>query len=196
MKMKNSNNTKYKKFCKKITRECANYKRDKYEDRNVLEEIIIPNVLAEFEPQTILDIGREPYQSFYNEFFAERTLWTIDINPKRKKYGAENHICDSIHNLKKYFKNNFFDFVLMNGVIGWGLNDVKKIEEAIASIYKTLHKDGLFIIGWNDKKDLVPIRLEKIKALKKFKKYYFAPLKADEFKCINGKHTYSFFVKS
>jgi SAM-dependent methyltransferase len=186
---------KYKFFCKRIAKECANYKRKKYEDRNVLEEIIFPRILADFEPEKILDIGREPYQSFYNDFFEGRDLWTMDIDPERAEFGSENHITDSAHRAADHFNENTFDFVLMNGVIGWGLNKPEKIEQAINGIYKILKSGGIFIIGWNDKEDLLPIRLDKLTALKKFKSYHFKPLKSQEFKCINGEHTYSFFIK-
>lgn len=83
----------------------------------------------------------------------------------------------------------------MNGVFGWGLNDEKKIEKTINSIYKLLKPKGIFIMGWNDIPDLKPMDLNDIKNLKKFKKFIFPPLKTNEFKCINGEHTYNFFSK-
>lgn len=185
----------YHAFCHKIVKENADYERDVHEDRNVLEEIIFPFIL-ETEPQKILDIGREDYQAFYNEFFAGRELWTIDIDPKRKKYGAKNHITDGAHNLGKYFKEaDYFDFILMNGVFGWGLNEPKKIEQTIDTIYNILKPKGIFIMGWNDVPDLTPMPLPEIQALKKFIPYNFPPLKTEQFKCINGEHTYNFFTK-
>ncbi|RMD59083.1 hypothetical protein D6821_01915, partial [Candidatus Parcubacteria bacterium] len=99
------------------------YPRPKFEDRDVLERIIFPYILVNYNPKTILDIGREDYQQFYNLFFKGRQLWTLDKNPERKEFGAANHITDDAANLTKHFADNFFDFVLMNGVFGWGLND-------------------------------------------------------------------------
>ncbi len=189
---------KFKIQAKLITREHANYKRNKFEDRNVLEEIIFPNILATHNPQKILDIGREDYQHFYNEFFTGRELWTLDFNPDHAEFGAEDnhHIIDDVCNLKEHFKeNNSFDFILMNGVFGWGLNDKEKIEITFNTIYDLLKSGGLFIIGWNDKEDLIPVPFSEIEALKKFKKHTFKPLKSNDFKCINGEHTYSFFIK-
>lgn len=195
------NNTKHKQylsFCKRIVKEFADYERDKYEDRNVLEEIIFPYILAAYEPQKIFDIGREDYQSFYNEFFAGRELWSLDFDPKRKKYGAKGkkHITDDAANVKAHFENGYFDFILMNGVFGWGLNDPKKIEQAISGIHDILKPGGVFIMGWNDTKDLTPVPLNEIKALKKFIPLPFPELdNSVQFKCINGEHTYNFFVK-
>lgn len=186
----------YKHFCKKIFKKYSYYERETFEDRNVLEQIIFPFILAYLEPKKILDIGREDYQNFYNYFFEGRELWTLDYDPKRKEFGAENHITDDAANVADHFKQNYFDFILMNGVFGWGLNDPEKIEKALSGIYNILKPGGIFILGWNDIKDLTPVPLPKIKSLKKFEKFPFNPLDdKTDFKSINGEHTYSFFMK-
>jgi SAM-dependent methyltransferase len=195
--MKNDKTQYYKDFCKKITKEHANYERDRFEDRNVLEEIIFPYILAVYEPKTILDIGREDYQTFYNKFFSRRELWSLDFDPKRKKYGAKRHITDDASNVGSHFEKDYFDFILMNGVFGWGLNDADKIEKTFASIYDILKPGGVFILGWNDTKDLTPVPLTEIEALNKFAPLQFPELENSvQFKCINGDHTYNFFVKN
>jgi len=171
------------------------YKREKFEDRDVLERIIFPNIISYHNPKTILDIGREDYQQFYNLFFEGRELWTIDINPKMKEFGARNHVTDSVANLKKYFPNDKFDFIIMNGVFGWGLNKKKDIEKTFNAIYDVLKRGGIFVFGWNDTTDLTPVPLNQIKSLRKFKKFYFKPLKAQSFKAKTGEHTYNFYTK-
>jgi ubiquinone/menaquinone biosynthesis C-methylase UbiE len=177
---------------KKIIKKNVHYQREKYEDRNVLEAIIFPYVLDRFDPKTILDIGREDYQKFYNDFFKNRELWTIDSNPERKKYGSpEKHITDNVSNLKKYFQNNHFDFILMNGVLGWGLDSDKAINRTFNAIYEILKPEGIFILGWNDS----PLDLDKIEGLNKLKKFNFKPLNTDHFRCVNGNHQYGFYIK-
>ena len=171
------------------------YKREKFEDRDVLERIILPYVLAHHNPQKILDIGREDYQFFYNLYFKNKELWTLDFDPERKEFGAENHIIDDVVNVSQHFKKNELDFVLMNGVFGWGLNDEEKIEKSFSGIYDILAPGGIFILGWNDVKDLTPLPLDQIKALKKFQVYKFPPLKTSQFKAKTGEHTYNFYQK-
>lgn len=171
------------------------YKREKYEDRDILERIIFKYVLIHLDPKTILDIGREDYEHFYNKFFIGRKMWTIDLDPQKEEFGADNHIIDNVVNLQKHFQNNFFDLIIMNGVFGWGLNEKNEIELALNAVYDTLKPGGLFIFGWNDIKGSVPIPLEEITALKKFKAFHFPPLKGTSFKAINGEHTYNFFIK-
>jgi SAM-dependent methyltransferase len=178
----------------KIIKEHVDHEREEFEDRNVLERIIFPNLLALYEPQSVLDIGREDYQSFYNEFFEGRELWTMDRRPTRVEFGSENHISADVATLKKHFKNDRFDLIIMNGVFGWGLNDPKKIEKAFAAIYDILKPGGVFVFGYNDW-DNKPMEIQAIENLKKLKPLYFEPLKGEWFKCVNGEHTYRFFIK-
>src|SRR3989339_100084 len=67
-------------FIKKIIKKNVTYNRNKNDDRYILEEIIFPFILTNYNPQKILDIGREDYEIFYNEFFKNRELWTKDID--------------------------------------------------------------------------------------------------------------------
>ena len=83
-------------------------KRKKFEDRDVLERIIIPYILETIDPKKILDVGREEYEHFYNLFFKERELWTIDINPEKAKFGSENHIIDDVKNVTDHFNYDYF----------------------------------------------------------------------------------------
>src|SRR3989339_1145202 len=174
-------------FIKKIT-----YNRNKNDDRYILEEIIFPFILTNYNPQKILDIGREDYEIFYNEFFKNRELWTIDIDPKRREFGAKNHITDNVVNLEKYFKNNTFDFILFNGVYGWGLNKEKDVQDAFNAIFNILKKGGILVFGWND--EVVPF--SKINGLLKLEPFYLKPLRGTSFTCNNGAHHYNFFIKN
>jgi SAM-dependent methyltransferase len=191
---KQNSQDKYDKLADKIIKKYADYEREEFEDRNVLERKIFPWVLAELEPETILDIGREEYQKFYNHFFTERELWSMDFDPKRKKWGAKNHITGDAVDVSELFKEKYFDVVFMNGVFGWGLNEPAKIEKCFAAIYKILKPGGFFVLGYNDW-DALPMKVEDIKNLKKLKPFVFPPLNSEKFKCINGEHTYRFYKK-
>lgn len=180
---------------KKIVSNHVDEKRVKYDDRNVLEIVIIPWLLTDLDPRRILDVGREEYEHFYNEFFEGRELWTMDVDPERKEFGADKHIVDSVANLKKHFPADFFDVVLMNGVFGWGLNEKEEIETALTGIYECLRPGGLLIFGYNKTGELIPVPLKEIKALKRFQPYKCRPLKGSSFTCSTGEHTYNFYQK-
>ena len=185
----------YRSFARRVVVGHVSTDRLVYEDRNVLEQIIIPFILSRFEPETVLDIGREPYEAFYNEFFKGRELWTMDRDADRARFGAVNHIVDSAANLADHFAEDYFDFVLMNGVFGWGLNEPDAIERAFAGIHAVLSPRGLFVLGWNDTPDLVPVPLDQVRSLRQFTPYYFEPLGGTSFLCDTCRHTYSFYVK-
>lgn len=185
---------KYDRLADKLIKKYADYERDVFEDRNVLERKIFPWVLANKEPQAILDIGREEYQKFYNKFFAGRELWTMDFDPERNEWGAKDHISGDAANVGEHFAENYFDFVLMNGVYGWGLNEKEKIEKCFSGIHKILKPGGLFVLGYNDW-EAIPMPIEEVENLKKLTPFVFPPLNAEKFKCINGEHTYQFYIK-
>jgi SAM-dependent methyltransferase len=157
--------------------------------------IIIPFVLSRLDPRRVLDIGREPYGAFYNEFYRGRELWTIDWDPAKARFGAANHIVADVADLRHHFRAGYFDFVLMNGVFGWGLNESASIESAFAAVHAVLRPGGLFVLGWNDTPDLVPVPLAQVAALQAFTPYHFPPLHGTSFKCSTCAHTYSFFTK-
>jgi len=185
----------YRYLAWKVVRKHVPRRRRKHADRRVLEQIIIPFVLSRFGPQTVLEVGREPYEAFYNEFFVGRELWTIDWDAAGAQFGAPKHIVDDAANLRNHFPERYFDFVLMNGVFGWGLNQPEAIEKAFAAVHAILAPGGLFILGWNDTPDLVPVPLGQVRALRQFTPYFFTPLNGTSFKCSTYEHTYSFFVK-
>jgi SAM-dependent methyltransferase len=182
-------------FARSVVRRHVAGARPKQEDRYVLEQVIIPFVLSRFDPATVLDVGREPYEAFYNEFFVGRELWTMDWDATCAKFGAANHIVDDAANLRRYFPAGHFAFVLMNGVFGWGLNRREAIERAFAAVHAILKPGGLFVLGWNDTPDLVPVPLAEVQALGAFTPYHFEPLNGASFKCATFEHTYSFYTR-
>jgi SAM-dependent methyltransferase len=186
----------YWRLARRLVHRHVGRRRHKHEDRAVLEQIIVPFVLSRFDPQRVLDIGREPYGAFYNEFYVGRELWTIDWDATKAPFGAPNHIVDDVANLRNHFPADYFGFVLMNGVFGWGLNEEAAIEKALTAVYDVLAPGGLFILGWNDIPDLVPVPLTQVQALRQFAPYRFPPLAGTSFKCATFEHTYSFYTKN
>ncbi len=185
----------YRYLAWKVVRRHVPHRRHRYADRRVLEQIIIPFVLSRLGPRTVLEVGRESYEVFYNEFFVGQELWTIDRDAARAQFGVPKHIVDDAAHLRSHFPECYFDLVLMNGVFGWGLNQPEAIEKAFTAVHALLAPGGLFVLGWNDTPDLVPVPLDQVQALRQFTPYFFTPLNGTSFKCSTYEHTYSFFVK-
>jgi SAM-dependent methyltransferase len=167
------------------------------DDRKVLEESIFPYFKEKDEFTNIIFIGCDWYTKSYNRVFRKKNYWTIDLNPKMKKYGSKKHIVDSMENLLQYFEKNKVDLIICNGVFGWGLNKQESAENSFKSCYDLLRKDGVFILGWNDLPQYRPILLEDVQALNLFKPLNFEPLNTVKILTKNpNRHTYNFYIKA
>jgi SAM-dependent methyltransferase len=166
-------------------------------DRLILEEEIFPYFINRIEFQKILFVGCEWYTKPYNKYFKNKEYWTIEINPKKAKYGAKQHIIDSITNLSESIENNYFDLIIFNGVFHLGDVDKKdEAERAFQQCYQTLKNGGIFIVGWNDTEEILPFPLTEIDSLSQFQPYIFPALgKQTYLTRANNRHTYSFYIK-
>jgi hypothetical protein len=144
----------------------------------------------------VLFVGCSAYTQWYQKFFSDKEYWTIDPVHVKRKYAADHHVIDSISNVRRYITPDYFDLILMNGVIGFGLNQLTEIEQAVEACYEVLARQGVLLIGWNDTRRRTPVDLRSIRALRKFREYYFEPLQACHFLADGtSRHTYSFYQK-
>jgi SAM-dependent methyltransferase len=166
------------------------------EDRSILECVIIPYYQLSRTHQTIVFVGTDWYTQGYTRMFSRKTYTTIDPDPGRARYGAEQHIVDAVGNLDQYVAPGSLDVIVLNGVIGWGLNSPDEAEAAFATCHRCLRRGGHFLIGWNDLPEHRPFRLETIASLRKFQPLVFQPLDTTEHLIDNEwRHTFSFFYK-
>jgi hypothetical protein len=165
-------------------------------DRSILEEIILPHFAGSISVHKVLFVGCSAYTQRYKDFFSAKEYWTIDPKLVKRKFGSERHIVDSITNIGKHVVNNYFHIVIMNGVIGFGLNHIGDIEQAIDACYAVLASDGILLVGWNDTAQRAPIDIRAIQAIGQFSEYYFEPLQACHYRTEGWEHhSYSFYRK-
>jgi len=82
-------------------------------------------------------------------------------------------------------------------VIGFGLNRIGNIEQAIDACYEALASEGILVVGWNDTARRTPIDIRAIQAFGKFREYHFEPLQACHYRTeVSRRHTYSFYQKA
>ena len=98
--------------------------------RTVLENIIIPYYASHANTSRLLFVGCDWYTKHYRKYFKKCEYWTIDSDPQKKRYGAKNHIVDLLENLDQHFDEEYFDVIICNGVLGFGLNQLKPAEKA------------------------------------------------------------------
>lgn len=166
-------------------------------DRRLLEEVIIPYFIAKEEFHKILFVGCDWYTKHYKKVFKDKEYWTIEIDPAKVRYGSQKrHIIDGVQNLDAHFNNNYLDFIVCNGVLGWGLNDKDDIEATFTKCFQSLRNGGILILGWNDIPECKLLPLQKYQSLKKFKSYVFPELSTSQyFTNTDNQHIYNFYIK-
>jgi len=168
--------------------------------RQALEQFILPNLASQIishRKPRILFVGCDWYTQHYKyEFFKECEYWTIDPDGKKKRYGSKNHITGYIELLKTYFEPEFFDMIICNGVIGYGLNQLQQVEEAFDSCFSCLRPGAKLIIGRENEPAFIPFSNSELESLKKFLPYQFHPLAAVDYSIPpHNTYVFSFFEK-
>lgn len=163
-------------------------------DRRYMENQILPALQCSGLGR-IAFVGSGPYTYHYGRWFDKTTTeyWTLDIDPAEAKWGEQrgrHKVCD-IKIIDSCFPTRFFDVILLNGVLGAGLNDLPQINEALIAIHNVLKTNGLLLIGWNRDWSHNPMGIETIRS--KFRHAAVLNLQAHvEFP--ETDHTYDWFV--
>lgn len=165
-------------------------------DRVVLEGKILPWIAEQPQLKRVLFVGCEWYTRGYRRLFNEAGYWTIEIDPSKRRYGAKQHIVDSLANVGSHFAEGELDAIVCNGVFGWGLNDKDEVEKAFEGCRTRLREGGHFVLGWNDVPAHLPFPLEESEALGKFQAATFPPLGKSVYPTDSDlRHTFNFYRK-
>jgi len=164
-------------------------------DRKILEKNIFPYLIAREDIQNILDVGCHWYTWHYQTVLKSKNYRTIEIDPARKRYGAKHHIVDSVEHIEAYFEPNTLDLVMLNGVIGWGLNHEETADRVVERIRRCLRPGGLLMIGWDDVPEYRPFDVEAMPSLGGFEPFIMPPLDSARYRCTESglRHTMNFY---
>jgi len=166
------------------------------EDRRVLEQIILPVYAARATPQRVLFVGCAPYTQHYGELFAAHEYWTIDPVASMQRYGSRRHIVDGLHHLGSHIQPEYFNVIVCNGVLGWGLNAPEQVEAAFGACHRHLQAEGELIVGWNDVAPRNNVSPDNVAALRLFRAAIFQPLGTFRYPVAGAnRHVFDFYVK-
>lgn len=169
--------------------------RMKTPDRKILEDIVIPFFVTR-GVRRVLFVGTDWFTKHYHTLFPGSDYWTIEIEPRRQRFGAPQHIVGSLENLDRYFPKSHFDLILCNGVYGWGLDDALSCERAFQQCYDCLRDKGILLLGWNDIAEHRPFRLESFQSLARFAHLEDTPFGTWRYVAPTPtRHTYDFYAK-
>lgn len=146
-----------------------------FPDRVFLERQIVP-VLASGRFQRVLSVGVERYTAHQPALFdtAGVEFWTVDILAANAGFGApRRHLVADVCTLDEHFGPSFFDAVLFNGVIGFGVDDAETADRAVAALAHVLTPDGWLVLGWNVDKGVAALELPALRRC-------FSPLTAPD----------------
>ena len=164
------------------------------EDRRILEQVILPEYARRPEISRILFVGCAAYTQQYEQFFPGREYWTIDPVARRRQYGSSRHIVDTLQNLRHHFAPDYFDLIVCNGVLGWGLNTPADADAALAACYSHLRTGGELLVGWNDISPRNKVAPVDIPALRRFEARPFGSAQRTRWKVeAANRHVFDFY---
>ncbi len=166
------------------------------DDRTVLENKILPFYQLSPSHQDILFVGTDWYTHGYSRLFSDkRSFATLDFSPPKAKFGAQRHVIDSVTNVATHFQPGSLDVVMLNGILGWGLDSLDDADAAIAGCFRCLRPGGHLVIGWNDIPKYTPFALRDIPALAGFKAETLSAIGTHELVVDNEwRHVFSVFA--
>jgi hypothetical protein len=118
----------------------------------------------------VLFVGCARYTQHYAQLFSHAEYWTIDAVPRNRRWGAQLHIRDRLERLDRHVAPGYFDLIVCNGVLGWGLNRRDDAEAAFTVCLEALRAGGELVVGWNDVFPRNAVRPDSLKALKRYER--------------------------
>ncbi|MDR4494905.1 MAG: methyltransferase domain-containing protein [Nitrospirales bacterium] len=160
--------------------------------RTILENSILPYFSTQSAGSKVLFVGCDWYTKHYNkDYFRHAEYWTIDPDTAKKRYGAKYHVSSKLELLDQHFRPEYFDVIICNGVLGYGLNNTRQAEQAFNCCYTCLQPSGKLVIGREDDRHFIPFSNEELKSLRQFHPYFLPPLATSKYRIGSG-YNYSF----
>ena len=122
-------------------------------DRQLFEHEILRAIAADDANQRILSVGVAWYTRGYAAAFEGRTFITLDVDESRAAFATTTHVVGDLRDLERHFDARTpFDVILMNGVIGYGLDTVDDVDRSLRECAARLRRGGLLVLGVNEEK--------------------------------------------
>jgi SAM-dependent methyltransferase len=166
-----------------------------FSDRQYMTQNILPSLISA-KVQRVLFVGCKVYTAHYGKQLTRAAIdyWTTDIDPAAAIWGQKDHhvVCD-IAKIDDVFLADSFDVVLLNGVLGDGVDEESHMNRAVKAIARILRPNGILLIGWNSqKKHPNPIELEAVTMYFRRERVLPLPLRKT---FPNTDHVYDWLVK-
>lgn len=138
-------------FLKGLIRPFKDWRVGRLPSRVFLTSKVIP-ALASSGRRRMLFVGTRSYnRPAYVQCAAERiSVWSIDLDPAAAAFGApDGHFVGNVCDIESLAGGHAFDVIMLNGVLGWGLNDASEAIRAVHGMKKVAAPGALLLVGWN-----------------------------------------------
>lgn len=126
-------------------------------DRELLEDVVLPHYAADDATSSVVFVGVRRYNVPAHALFrGKRRYATFDPDPAMAPFGAPEHYEEGIERIGAHFDEGSVDLIVMNGVLGFGLDDVGAANEALAACRRVLRVGGHLVLGVNPEKPSCP----------------------------------------
>ncbi len=147
-------------------------------DRLLLEKTILPGLAADSGIRRILLAGCDRRSAGYPRFFSRKACWTLDRIKTRAAFGGRRHVVGELRDLGNKFSPGGLDLIVLNGLLGFGLDDPGEAEAAYAACWAALRRGGILLLGWNRVPEFRKIFPARRGILGRLRKFTFAPVGA------------------
>ena len=97
----------------------------------------------------MLFVGTQSYNLPFYRHCSDFVVFSIDLDPANARYGAPaGHYVGPIQNLGSLTSGMTFDFIVFNGVLGFGIDSATDALSAVAAMAAAA-PEALLLIGWN-----------------------------------------------
>ncbi|MBN9087220.1 MAG: hypothetical protein J0J01_09965 [Reyranella sp.] len=115
--------------------------------RRCLETEILPRMRDRC--RSVLFVGTASYTWHYERLFPADRYTTLDVAPRVAVWGARRHIMAPVQELTRHRPAGFFDGVVLNGVLGFGIDTPEQMRRTFDELHRILPPQGLLVVGWN-----------------------------------------------
>lgn len=165
-------------------------------DRRLLESRILPALARRVDITRLLFVGCASYTRHYEALFERTEYWTIDPSSRRQRWAAGHHIRDRLERLGLHVPRGYFDAIVCNGVLGWGLDRRADAETAFEACFDALRSRGELIVGWNDVPPHNRVVPGCVSALGRFVRADFDAFRASQIRIdVPHRHVFEFYRK-
>jgi SAM-dependent methyltransferase len=163
-------------------------------DRHVLTDVIFPAFVQSPGARRILFVGCDWYTRNYDKRLPGIELWTVDVDPRKARFGGTRHIVGSLTDIEVHIGADSLDAVICNGVVGYGLDDPSDCDRAFRACFSCLRPGGVLIVGWNDDGFHNRFPLEGLSSIQAFVPHTFSPFPCARYPTFGrDHHTFDFY---